>query len=243
MGLLEPKNKVVGTTGTGSVLLTIGTIELVSVLPIKTLWQLKIRSSVLPAQCWKYHPPKNHPAKQPQTVDRRISQTTWSLETKFWGDDEHHKERLCPNNYSLKLPTTPGIANPCQEHYDLGFIQKSTNRRPNPAFEGSRSSPNMNKALTHDLLKEIQREMPSNLWKQAKNKGTKTAPKKQQKQLRIERLAQDFEDEFTVNILFNRLQDTPRILLTVKIRQPSHEFTFGVGMSFIPYPLVLTLVV
>jgi hypothetical protein len=32
-------------------------------------------------------------------------------------------------------------------------------------------------------------------------------------------------------------------LLTVKIRQPSHEFTFGVGMSFIPYPLVLTPVV
>jgi hypothetical protein len=32
-------------------------------------------------------------------------------------------------------------------------------------------------------------------------------------------------------------------LLTVKIHQPSHEFTFGVGMSFIPYPLVLTPVV
>jgi hypothetical protein len=32
-------------------------------------------------------------------------------------------------------------------------------------------------------------------------------------------------------------------LLTAKIRQPSHEFTFGVGMSFIPYPLVLTPVV
>jgi hypothetical protein len=29
-------------------------------------------------------------------------------------------------------------------------------------------------------------------------------------------------------------------LLTVKFRQPSHEFTFGVGISFIPYPLVLT---
>jgi hypothetical protein len=29
-------------------------------------------------------------------------------------------------------------------------------------------------------------------------------------------------------------------MLTVKIRQPSHEFTFGVGTSFIPYPLVLT---
>jgi hypothetical protein len=29
-------------------------------------------------------------------------------------------------------------------------------------------------------------------------------------------------------------------LLTVKFRQPSHEFTFGVDMSFILYPLVLT---
>jgi hypothetical protein len=33
------------------------------------------------------------------------------------------------------------------------------------------------------------------------------------------------------------------LMLTVKIRQPSHEFTFGVGISFIPYPLVLTPVV
>jgi hypothetical protein len=32
-------------------------------------------------------------------------------------------------------------------------------------------------------------------------------------------------------------------MFSVKIRQPSHEFTFGVGMSFIPYPLVLTPVV
>jgi hypothetical protein len=32
-------------------------------------------------------------------------------------------------------------------------------------------------------------------------------------------------------------------LLTVKFRQPSHEFAFGVSMSFIPYPLVLTPVV
>jgi hypothetical protein len=29
-------------------------------------------------------------------------------------------------------------------------------------------------------------------------------------------------------------------LLTVKFRQPSHAFTFGVDMSFILYPLVLT---
>jgi hypothetical protein len=29
-------------------------------------------------------------------------------------------------------------------------------------------------------------------------------------------------------------------MLTVKFYQPSHEFTFGVGMNFISYPLVLT---
>jgi hypothetical protein len=28
-------------------------------------------------------------------------------------------------------------------------------------------------------------------------------------------------------------------MLTVKFRQPSHEFTFGVGINFIPYPLVV----
>jgi hypothetical protein len=42
----------------------------------------------------------------------------------------------------------------------------------------------MNKALTHDLLKEIQREMPSNLWKQAKNKGTKNSSEKATKATR-----------------------------------------------------------
>jgi hypothetical protein len=30
------------------------------------------------------------------------------------------------------------------------------------------------------------------------------------------------------------------LVLTVKFRQPSHKFTFGVGITFIPYPLVLT---
>jgi hypothetical protein len=30
------------------------------------------------------------------------------------------------------------------------------------------------------------------------------------------------------------------LLLMVKFCQPSHEFTFGVGMNFISYPLVLT---
>jgi hypothetical protein len=32
-------------------------------------------------------------------------------------------------------------------------------------------------------------------------------------------------------------------MLTVKFNQPSHEFTFGVGISLISYPLVLTPVV
>jgi hypothetical protein len=32
-------------------------------------------------------------------------------------------------------------------------------------------------------------------------------------------------------------------MLTAKIRQPSHKFTFSVGISFIPSPLVLTPVV
>jgi hypothetical protein len=29
-------------------------------------------------------------------------------------------------------------------------------------------------------------------------------------------------------------------LLTVKFRQPSHEFSFGVGMTFVSCPFVLT---
>jgi hypothetical protein len=40
-----------------------------------------------------------------------------------------------------------------------------------------------------------------------------------------------------VNICFGSM---PAKLLMVKFHQPSHEFTVGVGMSFISYPLVLT---
>jgi hypothetical protein len=107
------------------------------------------------------HPgqPRKQPTKQPQTFDRWISQTAWRLETKFWGDDEHPKGKICPKNFGLWLPTTPGIANLGLEHYELGFIQKSMNRRENTAFEGSRSSIR-HKALTHDPLKEIRRETP-----------------------------------------------------------------------------------
>jgi hypothetical protein len=44
------------------------------------------------------------------------------------------------------------------------------------------------------------------------------------------------------NVAVLPYDDDDRVL-TVKFRQPSHEFTFGVGMSFIPYPTVLTPVV
>jgi hypothetical protein len=47
----------------------------------------------------------------------------------------------------------------------------------------------------------------------------------------------NFKQPFTIEA------DASDKVLTVKFRQPSHEFTFGVGMSFIPYPLVLTPVV
>jgi hypothetical protein len=48
-----------------------------------------------------------------------------------------------------------------------------------------------------------------------------------------------------VNPILDRLDHPPveRPLLMVTFRQPSHEFTFGVDMSFILYPLVLTLLV
>jgi hypothetical protein len=60
------------------------------------------------------------------------------------------------------------------------------------------------------------------------------------------RLRNKMEDEFLANSLLIHIEGDVvehYTLLTVKIRQPSHEFTFGVGMSFIPYPLVLTPVV
>jgi hypothetical protein len=44
---------------------------------------------------------------------------------KFWGDDEHPKEKICPKNYGLQLPKTPGIANPLpQGHEELEKHQK-----------------------------------------------------------------------------------------------------------------------
>jgi hypothetical protein len=39
------------------------------------------------------------------------------------------------------------------------------------------------------------------------------------------------------------LQRTAVLVLTVEFHQPSHEFTFGVGKTFVSYPLVLTPVV
>jgi hypothetical protein len=46
------------------------------------------------------------------------------------------------------------------------------------------------------------------------------------------------------NALWGCVLNPPsRRVLTVNIRKPNHEFTFGVSISFIPYPLVLTPVV
>jgi hypothetical protein len=60
-----------------------------------------------------------------------------------------------PKNLSLYFPTTPGITNLGQEHYELGFIRKSRNQRPNLLFDVSRSSTKRHKALDHDPLIEI----------------------------------------------------------------------------------------
>jgi hypothetical protein len=45
---------------------------------------------------------------------------------------------------------------------------------------------------------------------------------------------------FDESALAGRDEVIDQRLLTVKFRQPSHEFTFGVGITLIPYPLVLT---
>jgi hypothetical protein len=50
-------------------------------------------------------------------------------------------------------------------------------------------------------------------------------------------------DQRSLSMLSEQRLHTHWQLLMVKFRQPSHEFTFGVGISFIPYPLVLTPVV
>jgi hypothetical protein len=55
---------------------------------------------------------------------------------------------------------------------------------------------------------------------------------------------QGLNNEATMTSIKGLLEDEQGLsmgeMLTVKFRQPSHEFTFGVGMSFISYPFVLT---
>jgi hypothetical protein len=70
----------------------------------------------------------------------------------------------------------------------------------------------VHKASIHDPLKEIRSQTS---YKRRIEPSTKTAQKELQKINKrnsgIERLAQDLEDEITMNILSNRLQATPRI--------------------------------
>jgi hypothetical protein len=63
------------------------------------------------------------------------------------------------------------------------------------------------------------------------------------KQLAMDKLYEPWAESFDNLHRFKAQIEDSSPVLTVKIRQPSHEFTFGVGMSFIPYPLVLTPVV
>jgi hypothetical protein len=80
-------------------------------------------------------------------------------------------------------------------------------------------------------VRDLQADGPQNLLQQ--NPNTSKDPRTNSQEL----------DEHATN---TRVADGPRAtggLLTVKIRQPSYEFTFGVGITFVSYPLVLTPVV
>jgi hypothetical protein len=44
---------------------------------------------------------------------------------------------------------------------------------------------------------------------------------------------------FAVRNLISTTNEESYHVLTLKFRQPRHVFTFGVGITFIPYPLVL----
>jgi hypothetical protein len=54
----------------------------------------------------------------------------------------------------------------------------------------------------------------------------------------VARFAEDMSREFEMSMMGEIV--LPQAMLTVKFRQPSHAFTFGVGMNFISYSLVLT---
>jgi hypothetical protein len=49
--------------------------------------------------------------------------------------------------------------------------------------------------------------------------------------------------DFVVIDAYHSNHDHIILVLMVKFRQPSHEFTFSIGMTFVSYPLVLTPVV
>jgi hypothetical protein len=58
----------------------------------------------------------------------------------------------------------------------------------------------------------------------------------------VERNFAEFSGEFARDH-FGKRHEPSAWVLTVKIRHPSHEFTFGVGITFVSYSLVLTPVV
>jgi hypothetical protein len=85
--------------------------------------------------------------------------------------------------------------------HKLDFIQNSPNRARFPAFEGSRSSTKVRKASTNDALKEIRGQTTL---KRRIKASTKIAQKELRKSNKSnsgkERLAQDLDEELTMNI-------------------------------------------
>jgi hypothetical protein len=62
---------------------------------------------------------------------------------------------LCSKTWNLKPTKSLGIDKQLSSRTSLGFQPKSVNRRPNPAFERSRSSRKMHKTSIHDYPKSI----------------------------------------------------------------------------------------
>jgi hypothetical protein len=140
--------------------------------------------------------------KQPQTSNRWISQTVGRIDPKFWVDKKRHYVKLCPISWNPKPIQSTGITNLVHSKDKPDFIQSSPNQARLPAFEGSRSSPKVRKTSIHDPLKEIRSQTT---YKRRIEPSTKKAQKELRKSNKrnsgIERLAQDLEDEFTMNIL------------------------------------------
>jgi hypothetical protein len=88
-----------------------------------------------------------------------------------------------PKTWSLKPTKSLRIDHEPSSITKLGNHPKSSNRRPNSAFEESRSSTKMHKASIHDLYKQNQTQMPQNWRNKPRMKIPQNSPKKTRKSL------------------------------------------------------------